>query len=136
MRGGYFELLGFSPEVKQEIYKLSSISLCSNTIGQIATGIMVQPPKAGDASFALYEQERGNIINSLKRRADKLSAFLDKLPGVTCNSIEGAMYAFPCITLPGIVSKYALLRTYCHSPISSSPVRQSCCCSTRKKAGA
>ena len=41
LRGGYFELLGIPDNVKQELYKLASISLCSNTIGQIATGLMV-----------------------------------------------------------------------------------------------
>ncbi len=42
LRGGYFELFGIPESVKQQIYKLASISLCSNTVGQIATGIMVR----------------------------------------------------------------------------------------------
>lgn len=36
MRGGYMEIINFDPDVLSEIYKLRSISLCSNTIGQLA----------------------------------------------------------------------------------------------------
>lgn len=99
-RGGYFELLGLPAEVKAEIYKLASISLCSNTVGQIATGVMVQPPKEGDESYETYKKEKGDILSSLQRRSAKLSAALNKLQGMSCQQIDGAMYAFPTITLP------------------------------------
>ena len=99
-RGGYFELLGIPAEVKQEIYKLASISLCSNTIGQITTGLMVQPPKLGEESYENYIKEKNAIMESLKRRAIRLSIGLNELDGVSCNTIDGAMYAFPTITLP------------------------------------
>ncbi len=104
LRGGYFELEGFPKDVSQEIYKLASISLCSNTVGQIAVGLMTQPPIAGEPSYALYVQERNAILESLKRRANMLSAALNKLEGVSCTSIDGAMYAFPTVRLPGMFS--------------------------------
>ena len=99
LRGGYFELFGIPDAVKQQIYKLASISLCSNTLGQIATGIMVQPPKAGDESYNTYISERDTILQSMKRRACSLSVALNKLPGISCTSIDGAMYAFPTVKL-------------------------------------
>ena len=34
---GYFELFGVDEGVKQQLYKLASISLCSNTVGQVRT---------------------------------------------------------------------------------------------------
>ena len=34
IRGGYFELAGFDPEVQAQLLKLVSIGLCSNTMGQ------------------------------------------------------------------------------------------------------
>ena len=83
--------------------KLASISLCSNTVGQITTGLMVNPPQLSDASYEVYMKEKNGILESLKRRANALSGALNKLDGVSCNSIDGAMYAFPTITLP---SKY------------------------------
>ena len=70
IRGGYFELFGIDPQVKAQIYKLASISLCSNTPGQVMTGLMVQPPKLGDPSFEEYEAERVSVLSSLKRRAE------------------------------------------------------------------
>jgi alanine transaminase len=100
LRGGYFELLGFSQEVRDTVYKLASLTLCSNTIGQIATGVMVNPPKQGDPSYDTYTTERSAILESLQRRATKLSHALDQLEGVSCNSADGAMYCFPSIVLP------------------------------------
>ena len=57
LRGGYFELVGFDPEVKAQLLKLVSIGLCSNTLGQIATGLMVAPPKPGSASHATFANQ-------------------------------------------------------------------------------
>eukprot|EP01039_Chlorochromonas_danica_P004293 gene4293-4713_t len=100
LRGGYLEIFGIPAEVKDELYKLASISLCSNTVGQIATGLMVQPPKPNDASYASYKQEKDTILQSMQRRADMLSKALNSVDGMSCTSIDGAMYAFPTITLP------------------------------------
>ncbi len=61
-RGGYMEMVNIHPEVKQELYKLSSIDLCSNTDGQIMMSCMVAPPKPGDVSYELYESERRSIL--------------------------------------------------------------------------
>ena len=100
MRGGYFELSGFDPEVRAQLLKLVSIGLCSNVMGQIAVGLMVKPPRPGDASHKTYAAERDAILSSLRRRASKLVAGLNALEGVTCNEAQGAMYAFPSITIP------------------------------------
>lgn len=99
LRGGYFEALGIPKGVVAEMTKLASISLCSNTIGQIATGIMVQPPTVEEVSFSTYQTEKDTILASLQRRADMLAGELNKLEGVSCNSLDGALYAFPTITL-------------------------------------
>jgi len=93
--------------VKAQLYKLSSISLCPNTAGQLLMEVMVNPPKEGEESYPLYVKERDAIYNSLKRRAEKLSKFLNTLPGVSCNNIEGAMYAFTQIHLPAAAIKEA-----------------------------
>ena len=57
-------------------YKLVSIGLCSNLNGQIMTDLMVAPPKPGDASYPLYQQEVTGIFSSLKRRAAKVRVCL------------------------------------------------------------
>lgn len=38
LRGGYMELKNMQPEVVDELYKISSVSLCPNLVGQVATG--------------------------------------------------------------------------------------------------
>ena len=100
LRGGYMELLGFPEDVSAMIYKISSLALCSNTIGQVAMGCMVNPPAEGDESYTTYITEKNNILDSLKRRATKLNDALNQLEGVNCNQASGAMYCFPNIVLP------------------------------------
>lgn len=39
-------------------------------------------------------------MQSLTRRARLVAGSLNELEGVSCNEVEGAMYAFPRITLP------------------------------------
>ena len=99
-RGGYMEIVGFAPEVVEQLVKLRSVNLCPNLSGQISMANMMQPPKPGQPSYALYAQERDGILSSLKRRAAKLYEALNKLEGVNCQPAEGAMYAFPSISLP------------------------------------
>jgi len=99
-RGGYYELVGFDQPTKDVIYKIASISLCSNVTGQIIVGLNSNPPKAGDPSYPEYEQQKNSIIQSLERRSRKLVNLLNTLEGVSCNSADGAMYAFPKITIP------------------------------------
>ena len=60
-RGGYFECHGLDPLVMDQLFKVASVSLCSNLMGQIMVYLMVDPPKLDDESFILYEQERLSI---------------------------------------------------------------------------
>jgi alanine transaminase len=48
----YLEVANMSPDVVAQLYKLSSVNLCSNLVGQIALETMVNPPREGDPSFA------------------------------------------------------------------------------------
>uniref|UniRef100_A0A0B7K067 Aminotransferase class I/classII large domain-containing protein n=1 Tax=Bionectria ochroleuca TaxID=29856 RepID=A0A0B7K067_BIOOC len=43
-RGGYFELVGFDPEVEANIYKFVSIMLCAPVIGQCLVEVMGRTP--------------------------------------------------------------------------------------------
>jgi alanine transaminase len=99
-RGGYMELCGFDEAVRDQLYKLASISLCSNLDGQVMVGLMCRPPQDGDASYSTYVSERDGILESLKRRAAKLSAVFNKLDGCSCAAPDGALYVFPRVRLP------------------------------------
>jgi len=109
-RGGYVEYVGFSESMMLQFRKLAASTLSSNTIGQIVVGLMVNPPRIGDPSYALYNAETGEIFASLKRRAHTLYEKLNKLEGVSCQPIDGAMYAFPTITLPRLAVEEAARR--------------------------
>ncbi|KAI1319846.1 hypothetical protein EDD11_002840 [Mortierella claussenii] len=99
-RGGYFECEGLDPSILEQIYKISSISLCPNVQGQIMVDLMVNPPKEGDPSYEQYKKEYDAIYHSLIKRAHKLEETFSALEGCTCNSADGAMYLFPQIRLP------------------------------------
>ena len=50
-RGGYMEVTGFSPEIREQIYKVASVNLCSNISGQILASLVMNPPKVKYLSF-------------------------------------------------------------------------------------
>ena len=84
-RGGYFELIGFDPEVAQEVYKFISIQLCPPVLGQCIVEMMVNPPKEGEPSYELYKKEYDGIFNGLKERAYALYEAFKKMEGVECD---------------------------------------------------
>ncbi|KAK5010702.1 alanine transaminase [Cryomyces antarcticus] len=99
-RGGYFELVGFDPEVAAQVYKFISIQLCPPVIGQCMVELMVNPPKEGDPSYPQYKEEYDGIYNGLQKRATALFEAFKQMEGVECQSPQGSMYLFPTITLP------------------------------------
>ncbi|KAH9543870.1 hypothetical protein CY35_13G088400 [Sphagnum magellanicum] len=99
-RGGYMEVTGVSQDVKEQLYKVASVNLCSNISGQILMSLVMNPPKPGDESYEQFAEERDGILSSLARRAKVFTEAMNKLEGVTCNKVEGAMYLFPHLNLP------------------------------------
>lgn len=99
-RGGYMELLGFDPKVVEQIYKFVSIQLCPPVVGQCMVELMVNPPKEGDESYALYKQEYDGIFAGLQKRANALYEAFRDMEGVSCASPAGSMYLFPTIEVP------------------------------------
>ncbi|CAI5959553.1 unnamed protein product [Closterium sp. NIES-64] len=99
-RGGYMEVFNIDEGVCQELYKMSSISLCPNLCGQLMVGLMVNPPAPGDASYEEFTEERSSRLASLRRRAHTVTEGFNSCKNVTCNFTEGAMYSFPRINLP------------------------------------
>lgn len=100
LRGGYGEMVNFAPEVKAIFYKLLSARLCCSVLGQVAMSCVVNPPKPGEPSYALFEKERTKILTDLKAKAKLVADTFNSIEGITCNKVAGAMYAFPRLTLP------------------------------------
>jgi aspartate/methionine/tyrosine aminotransferase len=99
-RGGYLEHRNVPDDVAQELVKLQSISLCSGLPGQLAVHAMVAPPKPGDESHATWAAEREAILGALREKAEILGRAMRGIPGLHCDTPEGAMYAFVRIELP------------------------------------
>jgi aspartate/methionine/tyrosine aminotransferase len=99
-RGGWVECRGVDADVLQEVVKLQSVSLCANSAGQVVTYLLVRGPEAGGPSHPRWAAERKEIFDSLALRARVLEQGLNAVPGIHCNAVAGAMYAFPRIDLP------------------------------------
>ena len=50
-RGGYMEVTGLNKDVKEQLYKIASVNLCSNISGQILMSLVMNPPKVNTFTF-------------------------------------------------------------------------------------
>ena len=94
------ELHNFDPEVVDEIYKTASINLSPNVPGQVALGLMVNPPKIGDASYKQYRKEKDAVLDTLKIRAKRITDAFNALEGVVCQNTDGNLPYTLLSTLP------------------------------------
>jgi len=100
-RGGYVEvrnpppIAGTQANFADILYKMASVSLCPNTIGQVLTYLMVTPPAKGSASYELYATERARILGELETKATRIREAFGDMKGVECFGRIGAMYLFP-----------------------------------------
>ena len=100
-RGGYVELRnppriqGTDIGLTEILYKMASVSLCPNTVGQALTYLMVNPPEEGSESHDLFMKERSNILGALQAKAEMIRNAFKEMKGVECFGRVGAMYLFP-----------------------------------------
>lgn len=100
LRGGYMYVHNFNPDVTAQLVKIKSINLCSNSIGQLMVDLMCNPPLGNDVQESTrvsFQNEYKALFESLKKRAGLVTNFLRGMKNITCNEVEGAMYAFPQI---------------------------------------
>lgn len=99
-RGGYCEVINLDPQVK--VMKLKSISakLCSSVSGQAVMDVVVNPPRKGEPSYDLFIKEKDFVLGQLKKKAEMVTKTFNSIEGVSCNVVQGAMYAFPNIKIP------------------------------------
>lgn len=103
LRGGFMEFNNIDAQVMQQLIKLKSISLCSNTVGQCMMGLLCGPPSSENGASAetvdAYNAQKNATLASLKQRARIVTQKLNQMVNIQCQEIEGAMYAFPKIRL-------------------------------------
>ncbi|XP_045450985.1 alanine aminotransferase 1 [Melitaea cinxia] len=100
LRGGWVELVGLEPAVQASLYKCVSAMLCPTVLGQAAVDCVAKPPAKGEPSYDLWIKEKTAVLSSLKDRAKMIVETFNQMQGFKCNVVQGAMYAFPSITLP------------------------------------
>eukprot|EP00933_Yihiella_yeosuensis_P022944 TRINITY_DN17953_c0_g1_i1.p1 TRINITY_DN17953_c0_g1~~TRINITY_DN17953_c0_g1_i1.p1 ORF type:complete len:539 (-),score=122.36 TRINITY_DN17953_c0_g1_i1:109-1725(-) len=100
LRGGVLTLTNIDQDVADQIYKLFSMILCANTLGQALMASILNPPQKGDASYKLFNEEREGILKELKRKAELVTKELNSIEGMATLPVEGAMYSFPQVFLP------------------------------------
>lgn len=100
-RGGYFELRN-PPEVEGTaigfvdlLLKQASVSLCSNTMGQALTYLVVSPPREGSEPYEQFTNERDGILNDLYEKAVMVRDSFPQMEGVESFGRIGALYLFP-----------------------------------------
>lgn len=108
LRGGLVHCQNVDAAVIDQMYKLSSICLCSNVLGQALMASVVTPPPQDGPSRARFDQEESALHTALRRKAKRVTERLNQIEGISCQPIEGAMYAFPRVTIKGYLMKKAI----------------------------
>ncbi|XP_076600466.1 alanine aminotransferase 2-like isoform X1 [Chaetodon auriga] len=99
-RGGYMEIINMDDEVKAQLTKLVSVRLCPPVPGQALMDLVVNPPQPGEPSYDNFIKERTATLSALAEKAKLTEQVLNTVEGIRCNPVQGAMYSFPCITIP------------------------------------
>ncbi|KAG9474850.1 hypothetical protein GDO78_003361 [Eleutherodactylus coqui] len=99
-RGGYMEVLNLHPDIQAQLVKMLSVRLCPPVSGQAAMDVVVNPPKPDEESHQQFIQEKEAVLSSLAHKARLTEELFNQVPGIQCNPLQGAMYAFPRIFIP------------------------------------
>lgn len=62
---------------------------------QATMDCVVDPPQPGSPSYDLFIKEKTHVLESLAKRAQMVAETFNSIPGIQCNPVQGAMYAFP-----------------------------------------
>lgn len=60
---------------------------------------VVNPPKPGEPSYESFQEEKTSVLKSLAERAKLVADTFNSIPGMSCNPVQGAMYAFPQVRI-------------------------------------
>lgn len=117
LRGGYSEVINLDPGVKAMLHKSISAMLCPTALGQTVMDCVVNPPRPGEPSYDQFAREKQDVLASLKLRAKMVADTFNSIEGMSCNPVQGAMYAFPQMKLPAKAIAKAKAENKCPSVI-------------------
>ncbi|CAJ0936975.1 unnamed protein product, partial [Ranitomeya imitator] len=99
-RGGYMEVVNLHSDIKAQLVKMLSVRLCPPVSGQAAMDVVVNPPQPDEESHQQFMQEKAAVLSTLAHKAKLTEELFNQVPGIQCNPLQGAMYAFPRIFIP------------------------------------
>jgi len=108
LRSGVVHCENLSAAVKDQMCKLASVNLGSNVLGQALMASVLRDPPRDGPSRPKYDEQRELIRASLRRKAKLVTQRLNAIDGITCQPIEGALYAFPRVIIKGYTMKKAI----------------------------
>jgi alanine transaminase len=94
------EICNIDNDVKTQLTKLISSRLCPPVAGQAAMDVVVNPPQPNEESYNQFIEEKTKVLNELKNKAKLVADTFNAIDGVSCQTVQGAMYAFPQVKLP------------------------------------
>lgn len=100
LRGGYMEVMNLDNGVKEQLRKLVSCRLCPPVTGQAALDVVMNPPQKGEPSYEQFIKEKNGVLSGLAEKAKLTADMFNSIDGITCNTVQGAMYSFPKIDIP------------------------------------
>ena len=62
--------------------------------------VVVNPPQPGEPSYELFQSEKRDVLGTLAKKAKLTAEKFNAIPGIKCNTVQGAMYSFPSIEMP------------------------------------
>lgn len=102
-RGGYLEVRN-PPKVENSsmtftelLFKVSSVNLCSNSVGQSLVYLMVNPPNEKSEDYEAFLSEKNQILDDLFEKATLIRNSFNEMNGMECFGKVGALYLFPRI---------------------------------------
>ncbi len=100
-RGGYVELRNppglqaAGVSLVDLLVKQASVSLCSNTVGQVLTFLMVSPPQPNSDSYQRFIKEKNKVLADLYEKAVIIKEAFKQMQAMKCFGRIGALYLFP-----------------------------------------
>ena len=60
--------------------------------------VVVNPPRKGEPSYESFIAQKEGTLKSLAERAKLVADTFNSIEGFTCQTVQGAMYAFPRVS--------------------------------------
>ena len=102
-RGGYLATCFVEDEVLKTLEKWFSMRLSPNSVGQLFTYAMVKLPYENKNVVKTIHSKKNEYI----KKSNLVVEGLNKIKGVSCQKVSGAMYVFPRVDIPEWIKKRA-----------------------------